>query len=71
MLMSRHQNTRRNHNIKAASRHFENVSNFKFLGTTVVNKILIYEEIKSRFISGMFGTIQFRFFCLLFCCLKT
>jgi hypothetical protein len=37
MLLSRQQNAGQNHNIKVATRFFENVAHFKFLGTTVTN----------------------------------
>jgi hypothetical protein len=48
MLLSRHQNVGRNLDIKMANRSFENVSQFKYLGTTVTNRNLIEEEIKKR-----------------------
>jgi hypothetical protein len=35
MLMSRHQNAGQNRDIKIANRCFENVAQFKYLGTTV------------------------------------
>jgi hypothetical protein len=41
MLLSRHQNAGQNRDIKIANRSFENVSQFKYLGTTVTNKNLI------------------------------
>jgi hypothetical protein len=44
MLLSRHQNVGRNLNIKIANRSFENVSQFRYLGTTVTNQNLIQEE---------------------------
>jgi hypothetical protein len=68
MLSSRHQNADQNQDIKIANRSFENMSQFKYLGTTVVNQNVIEEEIKRRL---MLGTIQSRTFCLLICCLKT
>jgi hypothetical protein len=37
MLESRHQNVGRNLGTKIANRSFENVSQFKYLGTTVTN----------------------------------
>jgi hypothetical protein len=46
MLLSRHQNVGQNWDIKIANRSFENVSQFKYLGTTVTNLNLIQEEIK-------------------------
>jgi hypothetical protein len=41
MLLSRQQNVGQNRDIKIANRSFENVSQFKYLGTTVTNKNLI------------------------------
>jgi hypothetical protein len=52
MLLSRHQNVGQIREIKIANRSFENVSQFKYLGTTVTNQNLIQEEIKRRFNSG-------------------
>jgi hypothetical protein len=52
MLLSRHQNAGQIHNIKIGDRSFENVAQFKYLGTTVTNKNLIGEEIKRRLNSG-------------------
>jgi hypothetical protein len=51
MLLSRHQNVGQNREIKIANRLFENVSQFKYLGT-IVNQNLIQEEIKRRLNSG-------------------
>jgi hypothetical protein len=52
MLLSHHQNAEQNHNIKTANRCFENVTQFKYLGTTVTNQNWIQEEIKSKLNSG-------------------
>jgi sorting nexin-29 len=52
MLLSRYQNVRQNRNTKIANRSFENVSQFKYFGTTVTNQNLIQEEIKRRLNSG-------------------
>jgi hypothetical protein len=48
MLLSHHQNAGQNMDSKTANRPFENVSHFKYLGTTVTNQNLIQEEIKMR-----------------------
>jgi hypothetical protein len=48
MLVSRDQNAGQNRKIKIGNRSFENVSQFKYLGTTVTNQNLIQEEIKKR-----------------------
>jgi hypothetical protein len=45
MLLSRHQNAGQNHDIKIANRLSENMSQFKYLVTTVTNQNLIQEEI--------------------------
>jgi hypothetical protein len=41
MLLSRHQNAGQNHDIKIGNRCFENVLQFRYLGTTVTNQNLI------------------------------
>jgi sorting nexin-29 len=46
MLVSCDQNAGQNRDIKIGNRSFENVSHFKYLGTTVANRNLIQEEIK-------------------------
>jgi hypothetical protein len=52
MLLSCQQNVGQNRDMKIANRSFENVSQFKYLGTTVTNQKLIQEEIKRRLSSG-------------------
>jgi hypothetical protein len=52
MLISRQQNIGQNGDIKIADRSFENVSQFKYLGTTVTDQNLIQEKIKRRLNSG-------------------
>jgi hypothetical protein len=52
ILLSHHQNAGQNHNIKIGDRSFENVAQFKYLGTIVTNQNLIQEEIKRRLKSG-------------------
>jgi hypothetical protein len=52
MLLSRHPNAGKNNTVKIANRYFENVAQFKYLGTTVLNQYLIQEKIKRRLNSG-------------------
>jgi hypothetical protein len=52
MSLPRHQNTGQNHDIKIGNRCFENVADFKYLGTTVADQNLIQEGIKRRLNSG-------------------
>jgi hypothetical protein len=52
MLLSHHQNAGKNYDIKIANGFFENVAQFKYLGTSIANQILIQEEIKRRLNSG-------------------
>jgi hypothetical protein len=52
MLLPRHQNVGQNRDMKIANRYFENVSQFKYLETTVTNQNLIQEKIKRRLNSG-------------------
>jgi hypothetical protein len=54
MLLSRQQNVGQNRDIKIVNRSFENVSQFKYLGTTVTKQNLFQEEIK-RLNSGNAG----------------
>jgi hypothetical protein len=42
MLVSRDKNAGQTREIKVGNRSFENVSQFKYLGTTVTNQILIH-----------------------------
>jgi ribosomal protein S2 len=39
--------------MKMANRCFENVAQFRYLGTTITNQTLIQEEIKKRSTSGI------------------
>jgi hypothetical protein len=52
MLLSRHQKTGQNRDIKIANRSFENVSQFKYLGRTLASQNFVQEEIKWRLNSG-------------------
>jgi hypothetical protein len=53
MLLSRHQNAGQNHNIQIGDRSFENVTQFKYLGTAATNQNFIHEVIKSTLNSGI------------------
>jgi hypothetical protein len=44
MFLSHHQNAGQNHDIKIANRSFENVAQFRYLGTTVTKQNLIQGE---------------------------
>jgi hypothetical protein len=48
VLLSRHQTPGQNHDIQRGNRCFENVVQFRYLGTTKTNKRLVQEEIKRR-----------------------
>jgi hypothetical protein len=52
MFQSRHQSVGQNPDVKIANGSFENVSQFKYLGPTVINQNLIQKEIKRRLNSG-------------------
>jgi hypothetical protein len=52
MLLPPHQNAGQNRDLKIANRSIENVSHFKYLGTTVTNEKFIQEDIKRRLNSG-------------------
>jgi hypothetical protein len=68
MLLSRHQSAGQNRDIKIANKCFENVSQFKYLGTTATNQNLIQEEIKRRLSSGNACYHSVQSFCLPVCC---
>jgi hypothetical protein len=51
-MLLRQQNVGQNRDIKIANRSFENVSQLKYLATTVTNQNLIQEEVKRRLSSG-------------------
>jgi hypothetical protein len=45
MLLSRHQNAGQNQDIKIGNRWFENMAQFRYLGTTITNQNLIQEKV--------------------------
>jgi hypothetical protein len=52
MIMSRHPNSGQNQNIRIANESFENMAEFKYLGTILTNQNDIHDEIKSKVNSG-------------------
>jgi hypothetical protein len=48
MLMSRSQKIRQKHSIKIGNRSFEDVTKFKYVGTTMTDRNCTHEEIKSK-----------------------
>jgi hypothetical protein len=52
MLLSSHQSAVQNRDMKIANRCFENVTMFRYLGTTITDQNLVQEEIKWRVNSG-------------------
>jgi hypothetical protein len=52
MLMSRSQKRGQKYSIKLATRSFENVAKFKYLGKTLTDQNCMLEEINSRLNSG-------------------
>jgi hypothetical protein len=52
MLLSCHRNSGQNPEIKWAKKLFENMSQLKYLRTTVTNQYFIQKEIKKRLNSG-------------------
>jgi hypothetical protein len=52
MIMFRHPNSGQNQNRRIADESFENVAEFKYLGTALTNQNDIRDEIKYRLNSG-------------------
>jgi len=52
MVVSRQQSAGQNHHLLIDNKSFENMGNFKYLGTTVVNRNCIHKEIKRRLNMG-------------------
>jgi hypothetical protein len=69
MLLSRHQNAGQNHDIKIENRRFDNLAQFRYLGTTVTCQNLIHEEIKRRLNSHIVccHSVQNHIYSLLLC----
>jgi hypothetical protein len=67
MLLSHHQNVGQIHETKVESRIFEHATQFKCLGTTTTNQILIPEEIimKLNYGNACYHSVQNHLSCLL------
>jgi hypothetical protein len=59
-LMSRYQKAGQKHSIKIVNRSFEHVVKFKYLGTTLKDKIACTKRLRTDQILRMLATIQFR-----------
>jgi hypothetical protein len=59
------------HDIKIVNRCFENVAQFRYLGTTITNQNLIQEEIKRSLNLDNVCYHSIHTFCLFVCSLKT
>jgi hypothetical protein len=46
VLLSHYQNVKQNHDIKTANRHFENVTQYRYLGTAITNQNLIQRKLR-------------------------
>jgi hypothetical protein len=71
MLMSHSQKIGQKHSIKIANRSFEDVTKFRYLGTTLTDQNHMHKEIKSRLNSGNTCYLWFKVFCPPACCLET
>jgi hypothetical protein len=70
MLLSHHQKTGQKHYIKVANSSYENVTQVKYLRTTVKNKNLVQVEIRRDRFMVMLATIEYRNTCLFDCSIK-
>jgi hypothetical protein len=52
MIMSRYPKSGQNQNVRKANESFQNVAELKYFGATITDQNDIYDEIKSRLISG-------------------
>jgi hypothetical protein len=48
MLLSRHQNTGQSHEVQIDNKCFENMAQFRYMGTAIRSQNLIQEEIKIK-----------------------
>jgi hypothetical protein len=59
VVMSRHQNVRRTHNLLIGKKSFKNIEKFKYLRTTLADQNWVHEELKADEIREMLTTIFF------------
>jgi len=62
--MSRDQNAGRNHSVMIHNSTFKRVEEFKYLGTTLTNKILLRKKLRADCGQEMRAIIRCRIFCL-------
>jgi hypothetical protein len=62
MLMSHGQKIGQKHSVKIANRSFEDVAEFKYLGTTLTDQSCMHKEIKSRLnlVNACYHSVQSR-----------
>jgi hypothetical protein len=61
MFMSYHQNVGQSNNLLTANKSLENVAKFKYLEAPVSDPNCIHEELKCKFVSFHFISVQFSF----------
>jgi len=64
MVMSRDQNAGRIHSVRIDNSTFERVEEFKYLGTTLTNQILLRKKLRADCGQEMLAIIWCRTFCL-------
>jgi len=65
--MSREKNAGQNRNMWLSNKHFENLEQFRYLGTTLTNQNSVREGIKGNFKSGNVRFHLVQNFCLPIC----
>jgi hypothetical protein len=57
IFLSRHQNAGQNHDIKIGNRCFENVAQFRYLGTIITNQNLLQRKLRGESTRVILATI--------------